>query len=451
MKNVLIIAYAFPPIGGVGAIRIVKFAKYLAEFGWRPVILTVNDSNEFVIDDMLQDELANDLSVYRTRIWEPLNVAQLKKSSSRLSVSPSANESDIGRTSRLRGAARSYLKSALRHLYFALRIPDDKIGWWPFAVRKGLDIIGKENVDLIFATTPPYTALLIGQALKRKSGIPFVVDYRDEWSTNQYRDYPSNPVTRTINRWLEKRVLQSADAIVGLSDPLLRNLENEDLLPQAVARLRLPNGYDSADYEIANTDRTSTPNELFTLTYTGSFYGERQSPKYFLAALAQLLERQPELRTKITVRFVGSIYPEHERLIAQNGVNDIVQVVGVVSHEQATIEQQSADLLLLIIGNGSGENSVLTGKIFEYLGAGCPILALVPEEGAAAEVIKATSTGYVVGPSNIVAIQEQIEQAFDKWQSRTNTFHPNFDMVQQYERKVQTKKLATFFNQVAHG
>jgi len=431
MKKVLIIAYAFPPIGGVGVLRMVKFAKYLPDFGWQPIVLTVDQGVDFVHDESLAEALPAGVQVYRARSWEPLNVTRAKRTADRLG-SPSAV-----------GGGQERLKTLLKSLYFAMRVPDDKVGWLPFAIRRGKQIFAEHTIDLIFATAPPYTNLLVGRALKQYSGKPLVVDYRDEWSTIRYRDTPSNGLTRRINHHLEGRVLTSADAVVTAAHPIVDRLQRAGLLPAGKPMHTIMNGFDTEDYAaIPALDKR----EKFTIVYTGSFYGERQTPRYFLQALAALLQAKPALRTHIQVYFVGSIYANHTRFIEELKLEDVVQLCGILPHQEAIRYQLAADLLLLVVGKGAGSEVVLTGKIFEYLGAGKPILGLLPLEGPAAALIRQTATGVVVDAEDVDGAQQALDCFYRDWSQGRLLYQPNQSVVNQYSRQMLTAKLVNVFD-----
>lgn len=432
MKKVLIVAYAFPPIGGVGVLRVVKFVKYLPAFGWEPVILTVDQGADFVYDESLRDDLPAATQVHRARSWEPFSVTRAKRTADRLSTSS-------------QNGARGRVKQLLKSLYFTLRVPDDKLGWLPFATKLGKQVMQQQAIDLIFATAPPYTNLLVGRALKKASGKPLVADYRDEWTGMRYRDTPSNFFNRFANGRLERSVLKLTDGIITAAQPIADNLRKSGLLTAQTLQTTIMNGFDPDDYVGYKSD---AKNAKFTIVYTGSFYGERQTPKYFLQALAQLFQEQPALRAHFQVYFVGSIYASHTRFIDELGLGDVVQVCGVLPHQQAVQYQVTADALLLVVGKGAGSDVVLTGKIFEYLGAGRPILGLVPLDGPAADLIRRSATGVTIDPEDVAGIRAAIAKLYADWAGSHAYYQPNMDVVNQYNRRVLTQQLVTVFEQV---
>lgn len=452
MKKVLIVAYMFPPIGGIGVVRPVQFAKYLPQFGWEPVILTVAQTDEYMVDASLVHELPASMKIYRARSWEPLNAARIKRVASRIEVAPGSKngvtpiERDDAQVHKqtLRQRVRHLLKS----LYFSVRIPDDKLGWYPFALRLGKQVIREEQIDLIFATAPPYTNFLVGKALKSATGKPLVMDYRDEWTTMRYRDFPINPVTQTINRRLEQGVVANADAIVTAIAPFADNLRTAGLVNGTTPVANIMNGFDPERY---HRTKAHTPNARFTIVYTGTFYGQRQTPIYFLQGLHCLLTRRPALRTKIDVRFIGTIFAEHARQIDELGLADVVHCCGVMPHTQAVTAQMAADVLLLVIGKGAGSDVVLTGKVFEYLGAGRPILALAPLDGPAAALIRDSRTGVVVDAEDVATISYTLEELYRQWDEGKLVYAPQRAVVEQYNRRTQTGRLAELFDRLVEG
>ena len=451
MKKVLIVAYMFPPIGGIGVVRPVQFAKYLPQFGWEPVILTVAQNAEYMADTSLLQELPVALKIYRAHSWEPLNGARVKRVASRLEAAPavpSNGTSAHGQQGSHQARMSQRLRKLLKSFYFSLRIPDDKFGWYPFAVALGKRVIQEEQIDLIFATAPPYTNFLVGKALKVATGKPLVMDYRDEWTTMQYRDFPLNPVTQTINRRLEQGVVAKADAVITAIEPFADNLRAAALLPPTTPLVNLMNGFDPAHYQ---RHQPYTPNERFTIVYTGSFYGQRQTPEYFLQGLHALLTRRPALRTALAVRFIGTIFERHARRIAELDLTDVVHSCGVVPHDQAVAAQMAADVLLLVVGKGAGSEMVLTGKVFEYLGARRPILALAPLAGPAAALVRDSATGTVVDAEDVPAISQAIAEYYDQWQEGRLRYAPCEAVVATYNRRLQTGQLATVFDQLLSG
>jgi glycosyltransferase involved in cell wall biosynthesis len=434
MKKVLVIAYGFPPIAGIGPIRSVKFAKYLPEFGWDPIVLTVEGGEGFIYDPSLEAMLLEKVKIYRARSWEPFKTTQAKRIADRLEKSGSRHR-----------VVHQRIIALLKSSYFSLYVPDNKIGWLPFAVKLGKEIIECERIDLIFSTSPPPTNLLVGRSLKHYCNKPLVIDYRDEWTTNRYRDISSNPLTSLINRHLERSVLSAVDAVVTATQPIVDNLQKARLLSPSTFHSTIMNGFDPDDY---HKDCRPQKNSKFSIVYTGSFYGKRQTPHCFLRAIKRLLQTHQDIRGKIQVFFVGNMHEKQIALINELSLEDVVQVCGLVPYRLAIEYQLSADVLLLIVGKGQGSNVVSTGKIFDYFGAGKPILALVPTNGVASDLISGSCTGITVDPEDIEAISQAIFKLYTGWADGQVHYEPDMSVVNQYSRRMLTGKLAQVFDDV---
>jgi glycosyltransferase involved in cell wall biosynthesis len=384
MKRVLIVAYHFPPLGGIGVQRTLKFAKYLPQFGFEPIVLTVRNRSIGVLDPTLLEEVPPEAKVIDTF----------------------SAEHRFLRASRLIGVSSKWFL-----------LPDAYIGWLPFAVRRGEAIIRKEDVDIIFATAPVFTSLLVGHLLKRKTGKPLVLDFRDSWTQNVFETYPTR-LHLKLEEKMESLVLRSADHVVTTTAEMARALMEK--YPFIRSRCEtIPNGFDSSDF--GGLERSAS-SDRFTITYTGRLYGVRTA-RPFLTALSSLVGRNRILRDKMRVVVAG---PKHEstlRLVQELGLEDIVEIKGFLSHRESLQLMVNTDVLLLVmsqeevVGNGIG-TLMIPGKTLEYLAAKRPILALAPE-GAVSELVRRTGSGVVVSPEEVGAIEEAILDLFGRWPTGT--------------------------------
>jgi glycosyltransferase involved in cell wall biosynthesis len=410
MKKVLIIAYHYPPLGGGGVFRTLKFTKYLPEFGFQPHVLTVKNPIYRTKDPSLIREIPSEAKVYRTFSFEHR----------------------ILRAPRL-------LNLTLKWFY----IPEENTGWIPFAARQGEKIIKKENIDIIYATAPLNTSLLIGFLLKKKTGKPLVVDYRDPWTQNVFVKYPTK-FHRRIEEKMEKLVLTTADYIIVTTEPMrLKLVEKYPFIREKIETIT--NGFDPEDFDgLTRKDNK----EKFTITYTGYLYGLRTG-KYFFTALKELLEEKTELRSKIQVLFAGPPSKQVALFIEERGLQNVVKLLGYRSHRESLQLMANSDVLLLIIAAEESYDEktgplMTPGKMFEYLGAKKPILALIPQ-GIAAELIRSTKTGVIVPPKNTSSIKQAIFKLFQDWKKGNLVIESN---VFEYDRKVLTAKLAKVFQHV---
>lgn len=406
-KKILIVTYYFPPSGGAGVQRCLKFVKYLSGFGWQPVVLTAADADYPAYDESLLQEIPAGVPVYRSKIVEPYQYYR------KLTGKKAGESMDIATLSKDFTQQKKLSERFAEFVRSSFFIPDARIGWKPFAVKMGLEIIKKEGIDLILSSAPPYTCHLIGRALKRKSGLPWVCDFRDSWvgwlSAATRRGIPHQ-----IELGLERGVLKEADRILTVSPGVAEDLQsrNQDLIDSRW--LHLPNGYDAADFENIPVQPEKDPNKL-VITYTGSLYGNR-NPDYLLEALTELIQADPVWKNELRLVFVGRVGKPIQKKLEAPIFSGMIQQIPYVTHRESIAYLLRSDLLLLIIDDAPANKGILTGKLFEYLGARRPILALAPE-GNAADLIRQTRAGFIVQPKNISLIKELLIDIRKKWKA----------------------------------
>ncbi|MFX1521553.1 MAG: glycosyltransferase family 4 protein [Promethearchaeota archaeon] len=411
MKKVLLVAYHFPPLSGGGVFRTLKFTKYLPEFGYQPHVLTVKNPLHKIKDAMLLREIPPEAKVYRTFSFEH----------------------------RILRAPRQ-LGMNLKWFY----IPDENIGWLPCAAHQGKKIIKKEKIDIVYATAPIFTSFLIGFLLKKKTGKPLVVDYRDPWTQNVFAKYPSK-FHRKIEDKMETLVLTAADYIIVTAEPMKHKLVEK--YPFTKGKIdTITNGFDPEDFKNLTVKKDE---EKFVIAYTGSLYGQRTGEKFFMA-LKELIEENPELETKIQVLFAGLPSKQAVFLIEKFGLKNVVNLLGYKSHKESLTLMAKADVLLLIMSLDEVHDAkigtlTIPGKVFEYLGAKRPILAIVPP-GPAADIIRLTKTGVIVPPQDTGVIVQAIFKLFQAWKS--GTLKVLESDISEYDRRVLTQKLVKVFQQV---
>lgn len=437
-KKVLVITYYFPPSGGSGVQRTLKFVKYLREFDWEPVILTARDADYPAYDESLWADVPPNMKIYSARILEPYKLYRCFTGKSGIGFTDVEIQS-LNETTRRRWSER--VSEWIRATFF---IPDARVSWLFFAVPLGLRVVRRERISMLYSSAPPYTTHLIALALKRLTHLPWVADFRDSWigwhSAPQWRPPPSRRVELT----LEDRVLQSADRILVVSsgvknDLLSRHGEYADSRWQI-----LPNGYDETDF----ADTIPHPqDEKLTITYTGSFFGDF-SPEYLLQALEALCQEDESVRQKIRLRFVGRIATTILDRIHRSSVRPAIEIVPYVPHKKGLSYLLGTDFSFLMIDDAPIHRGILTGKLFEYIGAGKPILALVPEDGDAAELIRRNHLGIVVPPRDVDAIKRMLVEILEKKQSGTPFAIADEGVKRNFTRRNLTSKLAMILNQI---
>lgn len=412
MKKVLLIAYHFPPLGGGGVFRTLKFTKYLPEFGYQPYVLTVKNSIYPEKDLTLVKEIPAEARIHRTFSFEHR----------------------IFRAPRL-------LNINLKWFY----LPDQNIGWLPFGVFTGSKLVKKEKISVIFATSPIWTSLLIGLILKKRTKRPLLVDFRDPWTDNFSIKYPTK-FHESLERKMEKMVLTQADYITVATDSIKNNLIMK--YPFIKSKIEtITNGFDPEDF---NNLRIFDRKGKFIITYVGSIYGLLTAAP-FLRALKELAEEKKQFKEKVEVIFVGNCGKETPHIVSELGLEENVRFVGYVSHRKSLEFMVNSNVLLLLITleDSIGE-VILTAKLFEYLASRKPIIALAPENGLAAKLIKSINAGTVISPLEVQRVKRVIASYYDLWVERK--LHATIDVtsdINPYNRKVLTGKLAQIFDKIS--
>jgi glycosyltransferase involved in cell wall biosynthesis len=409
MKKVLVVAYHYPPVGGGGVFRTLKFTKYLPQFGFKPYVLTVKNSMYIPKDPTLVKEIPPETRVIATFSFEH----RIMRASRLLNIDP--------------------------EWFF---ITDVNLGWLPFAVHAGTKIIRKENIDVIYVTAPIWTSLLIGYLLKKKTHKPLVVDFRDPWTLHPFKKTPTKVHAR-IENYLERRVLMNADYVIAVSQPFRRKLIEKYPFLETKFEV-IMNGFDPDDFKDL---KRQSPQGTFSIVYTGSLYGLR-TPKYFLLALQKLIQEKENLKKQIKVKFVGNHGKEAPILVEKLGLNDMVQFIGYMPHEKCLELMVNSHILLLIRADeGDKTSGIVTGKLFEYLISGRPVLALTPKTSIVADIIQSANAGLVVS-SDVEAIKNAILKFYEQWIEGKLSTTTNMATIERYNRKVLTRKLAQIFERI---
>jgi glycosyltransferase involved in cell wall biosynthesis len=313
----------------------------------------------------------------------------------------------------------------------AAAVPDDRIGWLAFAIPAADHIVRSQSIRHVITSSYPHSAHLVGLHLKKRFRLNWIADFRDGWSQNPYfAKYPTR-VHRSLSLRMERQVAQRADAIITVSDPISDYFAS---LTDAGKVYTIPNGFDRADF------RNAKPLEFdkFTLAYTGTLFMQR-SPENFFAAVRGLLDSYPGLEDNFQVIFRSKFKPEHEQAIRDMNLQDIVQNWGMGKYRDALRLQASADALLVLEGEGQNSEIMLTQKIFEYLAAGKPVLAVAPQDTALARLVRRSGCGVVVPPDNIFRIKEMLFELFlGRLKVRRDESY-----ISQFERSIQAGQFAT--------
>ena len=435
-RNALLITYYFPPSGGPGVQRVLKFVRYLPGMGYRPIVLTVPEDAEFpVLDPTLLAEVPPEALIERAPLVEFYGAY-------RLLTGRRSKQLDIESVSKRSAGPRERLVRAIRGSLF---IPDGRVGWLPGATSRGEALIRAHRPEVIFASGPPFTTHWIGKRLSERTGVPLVVDYRDPWTRAPF--YPTRPAwARRLDEKLEYSCLRAASAIVTVNRTI-----REDLLAHYpdLDRARfhqIPNGFDPADFE----GLTPAPTRKWTLVHTGSLQGAR-IPHGLLSALEDWMRSDPSIAESICLHFVGRLDADMLERLATPPLDRIVRFDGYRPHRESVQALLDGDLLLLLIVDDPQSRGMLTGKLFEYLGSGRPILALAPE-GEAAELIRRARAGHVVSSDRPVEIRAALEEAHRAYLAGERAYGPSDpEVIAEYSRRELTRRLAEVFQQLGES
>jgi hypothetical protein len=434
MKNVLIIAYYFPPSGGPGVQRVLKHIQYLRDFGWNPIVLTVSNGDFPARDESLLSKIPADIIVERTHIYEPYDAYRMlmgQKKGVPIDVNVIKNDHQ-------RRSIKERIAEAIRATLF---IPDARIGWLPTAIPKAMELIEKHSISAIYNSSPPYTTSLIARQLKRKTGLHWVAGFRDPWT-----EFLTSPkrwfLPAWIDRSLEQSVFKEADAIecawIGIIKDALRKFPS---LSESKFH-HVPNGYDSTDYPSReHIDTTLEINDRFVLTYTGSMYG-RRNPSSLFAALELLASKNLLDPKSIHLRFIGRFGNEVHDMFNSTSFKSSIEVIGYVPHEKSISYLLVSHALLLIVDEAKESEEIVPGKVYEYIGSMKPVIAIAPAKGAIADLMHETQAGGIAHQSDIEGIAEIILKMYQAFQEGKPIAYPNVDAIRRYERRESTRTLA---------
>lgn len=429
MRKVLIVAYEFPPKGWSGVYRTMKFARYLPDFGWLPVVLTTDKSyHPQPMDPSLLEEVAH-VHVECANMLTHEDFIQLWR--------------QVGTVMwpflRIFGKDPEWFAQGMRWRYGQWLCPDYACTWIGPAIFRGLRMIRQHKVHIIYATAPPFSSLVIGMILSMLTSRPFVADFRDLWIDNFDRR-PAAFWRSWMDPWLESLVISRASKVITTTHSNTRTLVSRYGTVLRDKFITIFNGYDTVD--LPPPVDTQEPNKRMTICYVGSLYGKR-TPEPFLEALDAILKEGLVLREKLCVRFVGCVEQFADQF--QSRVHSgVIETTGVVNHRRATKYLVSADVLLLIMEPGA--EAVTSGKIFEYFASGKPILACVPINGEAALLLRRRGDATIVDVNDVDEIKKALVDLHTQWLNGGIEAKRDDEFIRQFERRELTIKLVEVFD-----
>ena len=437
MKKVLIVAYYFPPLGGGGTLRTVKFVKYLQEFGWEPVVLTVNAPHYLVEDPWLESQLPPNLAVFRSKAFLPGRFF-------RKTLNHSYTDTVDRRKPVFKRVGKCVFQFGKNLVYTFAFTPDEYVGWIPFAVKAGLRIIEREKIDALYTTAPPNSLHLIGRKLHQKTGLPWVADFRDLW--NQYPE-SYNPFgwkwKARLDNWFEKQVLETCQKAIAVSETMKQEILGKyHNLPEKKLAV-ITNGFDLADSEGLSPDPIAQGK--FLVTHAGTLFAWRKASGFW-RVLRKMLDQNAEFARHFRLLLLGIVHADVQAEIRRLGLTPWVDIQGYKNYPEMVRILKRSDVLLLIIGNQPHAANVLTLKLFDYLNARRPILALAPE-GEVSRMVRNYHLGKSCLPEDLPGVEKALRHFFSAWQENRLSWPVQGDLSP-FHRSQLTAQLAAMLDEV---
>jgi len=452
IRHVLVVAYVFPPAGGAGVQRVTKFVKYLPEFGWDCSVLTVANPSVPVFDETLAKEVPESTVVRQARTLEPGYALKNAVSAGNAATS-SAKQS---------GGIKKLIKSTVRAIGNAVLQPDAQILWYPGAVKEGLQLLSELKHDAIFVTAPPFSSFLTAAALSRRSGLPLIVDYRDEWGiSNQFQENrQKSSLSHSLQNRMQQKVLRQASAVVATTGRSAESVAESVKQAHGDATVScVYNGYDSADFstsaqctddvcpephiEASDVSPVSTERRL-RIAYVGTLWN-LTSIEPVVAAIEKVAAGDLEKAARIDLVVAGrSTAAQEEILDRLSGLPCRLVREGYVDHRKAIEIMCQADLQCLLLSDVPEAGRVVPAKTFEYLGLGGQILYVGPS-GEVSEILADFPQADSYFPADTDGIANYFSQRLDA--SWTDCEKADCASAVRFERRTLTGQLAEILNQ----
>jgi len=428
VKKVLIIAYSFPPVGGAGVQRPVKFVKYLREFGWEPLVLTAENPSVPIIDESLLKDIPFGIKIFKARTLEP---------------SYGTKHLFVAKHAGIRSHIRGWLKSVAAKFL----LPDVQILWWPGMFCKLIEIVWKEKPACLFVTAPPFSSFIPAVVISKIFRVPVVVDYRDEWSFSrqQWEHAVKTPMAFWVDRILEKYTLANccqftaanANYVFGLNTKYPKECREKGAV--------ITNGFDVDDFLDINLD--SNVGERMVFVYAGTIWNAT-SLMTFAVAVKRLLHERPELASRLTIKIYGRVVENHFEYLNDRNLCGVVEFFGYVDHEKLIHEIYSSDVLLVTLADLPGAEKIIVGKVFEYMATGKHIFAVVPR-GESSKILSDNYNKLTISNAGDI---DDVYKGLLWIMSNDEIVRKTVPLkIDQFSRKNLTGQLATVFDNVIQG
>jgi glycosyltransferase involved in cell wall biosynthesis len=430
LKKVLIITYYWPPSGGAGVQRWLKFAKYLRDFAWEPVVFTVCNG-EFPEQDLsLLPDVPDNIEVLKQPIWEPYLFYKFftgKRKNDKIHAGFLSEKKQV--------SLMQQVAVWIRGNFF---IPDARMFWIKPSIKTLSAYLKKKSVDAIVTTGPPHSCHLIGLALHTKFNIPWLADFRDPWTNiDFYKELKLTQWADNKHHRLEKKVIETADSVLTIGHTM-----QQEFAQQFGRTIDcITNGFDEADC----TNEKVKMDITFSISHIGTMVKTR-NPVVLWKALQALLIELPDLKNHLEIKLVGKVDHAILASLQEHALTPFITIINYLTHADVIKAQHQSQLLLLVVNDTPNSRGVITGKIFEYLLAKRPILCIGPPDGDAAYIVQSTHAGQVVNFDELEKTKNVISDYFQKF--KQNNLHCNSTGIEAYNRKNLTQQLATILNSI---
>jgi len=425
-KKLLIITYYFPPAGGPGVQRWLKFVKYLPEFGVQPIVYIPENPTYPIIDEGLRSQISDKVIILKNKIWEPYQLASVFSKNKTKKISSGIFPHKKKQT---------FLDKTFLWIRGNLFIPDARVFWVKPSVSYLEKYIQENDIDIIVTSGPPHSLHLIGLELKQKLNVKWFADFRDPWTTIGYhKALRLSGYAAKKHKELEQKVLNAADKVIVTSKTTKTEFQAITNKPITV----ITNGYDVENVEKQTLD------SKFTLAHIGSFLSDR-NPNFLWECLVELLTEIPNFKSHLEIKLIGAVSQEVLDSIEDFKLKGYLNLLGYVSHHEAISHQKKSQVLLLIEINSEDTKSIIPGKLFEYMVSNRPIIAIGPQGSDFADIIKETNTGVFFDYTEKEKLKSVILDFYNQFLE--GKLQANGVGLQQYSRKNLTKQLVQLINE----
>lgn len=431
VKKVLIITYYWPPSGGAGVQRWLKFAKYLPEFGWEPVIYTPENPESPAQDQTLLNDVSPETTVLKTPIWEPFDWYKTltgKSKDEKLGAGFLSENSSVGRSEKI-----------ARWIRGNMFIPDAKCFWIKPSVRFLTKYLRENPVELIISTGPPHSTHLIALRLKQKTKICWLADFRDPWTEIDFFDQLKlTRWARKLHHKLEGKVIRQADRVVTVGQTMSASFSKHYQRPVVT----LTNGFDTDDIDLSPA---TVPGTKFSLVHVGSINKDRNH-QVFWESLSELKNENEAFRTNLELHFIGKTDLAVRQSVEKYDLADQVKFTPYLNHDEVLQHEKQATVLYLPVNNTPNARGILTGKLFEYLASQRPVLAIAPPDGDLAAILREAEAGWVSGFDDKDGFKKNLLMAFEQFQK--GSLSSSASGIGKYSRKSLCRLLVEEMNQL---